>query len=279
MACEYITIPQLVKIKETALLENVEVISISTNKSPITKMEGFPSGASDKEPACQRRTCKRCGFNTSGRSSGGGHGNPLQYSCLENPIDIGARGLQSIVLQRTWHHQNRLVHTRAHSAKTERRKNKAGLSSFTVCSNIFWAVKMLPPQKTNRIGKQVCWGLCQRVKSLASNPEPALSTPFLHTSAAASGCLVSPNAPGKSSSPRLITQIRGPLNEEPFPRACRVLEASGKHQSSMKQLILQIHLGSYHQGKGWIFSKVENRCPGKQTQPKGAILGALSIQV
>ena len=26
----------------------------------------------------------------SGRSSGGGCGNPLQYSCLENPIDRGA---------------------------------------------------------------------------------------------------------------------------------------------------------------------------------------------
>ena len=26
----------------------------------------------------------------SGRSPGGGHGNPLQYSCLENPVDIGA---------------------------------------------------------------------------------------------------------------------------------------------------------------------------------------------
>jgi len=23
-----------------------------------------------------------------GRSPGGGHGNPLQYSCLENPMDI-----------------------------------------------------------------------------------------------------------------------------------------------------------------------------------------------
>ena len=28
----------------------------------------------------------------SGGSSGGGHGNPLQYSCLENPIDRGAMG-------------------------------------------------------------------------------------------------------------------------------------------------------------------------------------------
>ena len=26
----------------------------------------------------------------SGRSHGGGHGNPLQYSCLENPMDKGA---------------------------------------------------------------------------------------------------------------------------------------------------------------------------------------------
>ena len=25
-----------------------------------------------------------------GRSRGGGHGNPLQYSCLENPMDGGA---------------------------------------------------------------------------------------------------------------------------------------------------------------------------------------------
>ena len=26
----------------------------------------------------------------SGRSPGGGHGNPLQYFCLENPVDRGA---------------------------------------------------------------------------------------------------------------------------------------------------------------------------------------------
>ena len=26
----------------------------------------------------------------SGKSPGGGHGNPLQYSCLENPMDNGA---------------------------------------------------------------------------------------------------------------------------------------------------------------------------------------------
>ena len=26
----------------------------------------------------------------SGQPTGGGHGNPLQYSCLENPMGIGA---------------------------------------------------------------------------------------------------------------------------------------------------------------------------------------------
>ena len=32
----------------------------------------------------------------SGRSSGGGHGNPLQYSCLENSMDRRAWWVQSM---------------------------------------------------------------------------------------------------------------------------------------------------------------------------------------
>ena len=35
-----------------------------------------------------------------GRSPGGGHGNPLQYSCLENPMDGEAWQVMSIVSQR-----------------------------------------------------------------------------------------------------------------------------------------------------------------------------------
>ena len=53
----------------------------------------FPGGASGKEPACQCRRCKRCGFDPwVGRSPGEGKGNPLQYSCLENPMDRRAWG-------------------------------------------------------------------------------------------------------------------------------------------------------------------------------------------
>ena len=39
-----------------------------------------------------RDVCSICG---SGRSPGEGNGNPLQYSCLENPKDGGACGLLS----------------------------------------------------------------------------------------------------------------------------------------------------------------------------------------
>ena len=38
-----------------------------------------------------------------GRSPGGGLGNPLQYSCLENPMDRGASVFQSKRLQRVGH--------------------------------------------------------------------------------------------------------------------------------------------------------------------------------
>ena len=39
-------------------------------------------------------------ISRSGRSPGGGHGNPLQYSFLENPGQRSLAGLQSIVSQR-----------------------------------------------------------------------------------------------------------------------------------------------------------------------------------
>ena len=47
---------------------------------------------SGKESACQCRRCKRCSLIPgSGRSPGERNGNPFQYSCLENPMDRGAR--------------------------------------------------------------------------------------------------------------------------------------------------------------------------------------------
>ena len=48
----------------------------------------------------------------SGRSPGGGHGNPLQYSCLENPIDRGAWWATShLRVAKSW--TSDLAHTHA----------------------------------------------------------------------------------------------------------------------------------------------------------------------
>ena len=51
---------------------------------------GFPGGASGKEPTASAGDIRDSGsISVSGRSPEGGHGNPLQYSCLENPMDRG----------------------------------------------------------------------------------------------------------------------------------------------------------------------------------------------
>ena len=62
---------------------------------------GFPGGSDGKESACNEG--KLALIPGSGRSSGGGHGNPLQYSCLENPMERGARQatVRGIVMSRT----------------------------------------------------------------------------------------------------------------------------------------------------------------------------------
>ena len=49
---------------------------------------GFLGGSDGKERAC--KAGDSASFHESGKSSGGGHGNPLQYSCLENSMDRGA---------------------------------------------------------------------------------------------------------------------------------------------------------------------------------------------
>ena len=57
--------------------------------TPSTKLgQGFPGGSVGKETACN--VGDPCLIPGLGRSPGEGHGNPLQHSCLENPMDRGA---------------------------------------------------------------------------------------------------------------------------------------------------------------------------------------------
>ena len=51
----------------------------------------FPSGSMGEESSCNAGDTEDVSLDPeSGRSPGGGNGNPLQYSCLENPMDRGA---------------------------------------------------------------------------------------------------------------------------------------------------------------------------------------------
>ena len=59
----------------------------------------YLSGGSDTDES----TCNAGDLGSvpgSGRSPGGGNGNPLQYSCLEKPMDREPGGLQSMGSQR-----------------------------------------------------------------------------------------------------------------------------------------------------------------------------------
>jgi len=49
----------------------------------ITATMGFPGGSDSKESTCNEGDLGL--IPRLGSSMGGGHGNPLQYSCLENP--------------------------------------------------------------------------------------------------------------------------------------------------------------------------------------------------
>ena len=54
----------------------------------LTPCLGFPGGSEVKASFCNAGDLGS--IPGSGRCPGEGNGNPLQYSCLENPVDVGA---------------------------------------------------------------------------------------------------------------------------------------------------------------------------------------------
>ena len=64
----------------------------------------LPGGSVVKNPPANAGDARDAGsISGSGRSPGGGHGNPLKYSCLENPMDRQPDGLRSMRSQRVGH--------------------------------------------------------------------------------------------------------------------------------------------------------------------------------
>ena len=64
------------------------VISIFLNSALSNTVASFPGSSDGKVSACNAGDLGL--IPGSGRSPGEGNGNPLQYSCLENPVDGGA---------------------------------------------------------------------------------------------------------------------------------------------------------------------------------------------
>ena len=65
-------------------------VALSVENNHLLQL-GFPSGSAEKNlPVMQEDAGDVVSVPGLGRSPEGGHGNPLHYSCLENPMDRGA---------------------------------------------------------------------------------------------------------------------------------------------------------------------------------------------
>ena len=113
------------------------------------------------EPACQCRRCERCELDTwVGRSPGGGHGNPLQYSCLENHMD-------KAWWTTFWSWTVLWRHTRSSKANTDKRYlfHYRGLECKSMKSRNIWGNRQIWPwstewnrAKANRVVPRECAG-------------------------------------------------------------------------------------------------------------------------
>ena len=67
----------------------------------LSKIVGFPGGSDGKESTCSAGNLGS--IRGLGRSPGGGHGNPFQYSCLENPHGQRSLAAYSLLGHRVGH--------------------------------------------------------------------------------------------------------------------------------------------------------------------------------
>ena len=100
-------------------------------------------------PANTEDLKEKCSISGLGRSPGGGHGNPLQYSCLENPMNKGA-----------W---QATVHKIAESDRTEGtwRACMHQLSCIVVC--VPWCVGLSSFSTLENLGFSVITAYCLQI--------------------------------------------------------------------------------------------------------------------
>ena len=71
-----------------SLLFEEQKVPVSSGLPCLCKARGLPGGSDGQQSACNVGDLGS--FSGLGRTRGGGHGNPLQYSFLESPTDRGA---------------------------------------------------------------------------------------------------------------------------------------------------------------------------------------------
>ena len=82
------------------IFQSYAIWSVKLTKDLI--LMGFPGGSGMKNLTAMQELQEMLVWSGLGRSLGGGHGNPLQYSCLENPVDRGAWQATVHRVTKTW---------------------------------------------------------------------------------------------------------------------------------------------------------------------------------
>ena len=95
---------------------------------------GFQGGVSVKNPPANSGDIRDKGsISGSGRSPRGGHGNPLQYSCLENPMDRGVWRATVHKVAKSWTRLKRPIDL----AHTHRKETCEVRGSHVIFRNLF----------------------------------------------------------------------------------------------------------------------------------------------
>ena len=142
---------------------------------------GFPHSLVNKSSACNAGDLGL--IPGSGRSTGEGNGNPLQYSCLENPMDRGAwrttvRGVARVghdLATKTTNHQKLVIITHVQEFNQSCLCNEASIKTQTMEFGelVTWWTR-------GSSGREV--GLARAWKSYApSHALPCASLPSVHS--------------------------------------------------------------------------------------------------
>ena len=114
----------------------------------IKVFHGFPSGSLVKNPPANEGDSGDVGLIPGlGRSPGGGNGNPLQYSCLRNPMDRGACQATVYRVTKSWTqlstHNNNKVFQILFSVVLEKILASSWITIYSTCTK-GWTSKQCP---------------------------------------------------------------------------------------------------------------------------------------